>query len=339
MTDTVNAEQPQGIADSVTDTASAAAAFGKMGLFNATQQPNGTEAASPEQSQADTGGADEPPPEQTTDEPTGEDGGQQAEAQTEYFTVKIDGKEERVTRDELLAGYQKDKDYRLKTAKLAEERKALEQEREHLKAVQAERQHLAQMLGSVIPSIEKQISDKFGKVDWVQLARDNPAEWASMRAEFDAHQQQLMFAQQEKSRVERQQAEDFQRSHAKFLEAETAKLVEKIPEFADPEKGPKFKAEMKAFLKDAGFNDQEIGGIADHRSVLIARDAMLYRAAKKATATAAQAAKTAPQVQRPGASPRTDVRAEIQKSAMAKLAKTGRIEDAAAAFRTMKIFG
>ena len=53
----------------------------------------------------------------------------------------------------------------------------------------------------------------------------------------------------------------------------------------------------------------------------------------------AQAARVVPQVQRPGASPRVDVKAEIQKSAMEKLRKSGRPEDAAAVFRSMKLFG
>lgn len=337
MTDVPTTEQPR-IADSVTDTASAAAAFGKMGLFESTQPPADPNAVAETETTQETGGADVPPPEQI-DEPTGEDGGAQEEAQTEYFTVKIDGKEERVTRDELLAGYQKDKDYRLKTAKLAEERKALEQEREVLKQVQAERQHLASMLQNVIPTLERQLTDKFGKVDWVALARENPAEWAQMRAEYDAHQQQLMFAQSEKARVERQQAEDFQRSHQKFLEDQSKALAEKIPEFADADRGPKFKAELKTYLKGEGLNETEISGIADHRMVVIARKAMLYDAALKSKAAAAQTAKPVPNVQRPGVSPRTDVKAEIRKHAMAKLAQTGSVKDAAAAFRTMKIFG
>lgn len=335
MTDTVNAEQPAPVADSVTDEASAAVAFRKMGLFGDAQPAP----EQPVEESTDEAPASEVQAGEQTDEPTGEDAGEQVEPETEYFTVKIDGKEERVTRAELLAGYQKDRDYRLKTAKLADERKALDQEREVIKQVQAERQHLAQMLGNVIPNIQKQISDKFGKVDWVQLARENPAEWASMRAEYDAHMQQLAFAEAEKSRVERQQHEDFQKAHTKFLEEQSTKLVEKIPEFADAEKGPKFKAELKSYLKGEGLNETEISGIVDHRMVVIANKARLYDLAQKAKTAAAQAAKSVPQVQRPGASPRTDVKAEIRRSAIAKVAKTGSVEDAAAAFKSMKIFG
>lgn len=336
MTDTPTTEQPRH-ADSVTDVDSAAAAFGKMGLFGGPAPPNDPNAAPAEETTQETGGADVPQPEQT-DEPTGEDAPEQAQEEPTY-TVKIDGKEESVPLKELLAGYQKDKDYRLKTAKLADERKALEQEREVIKQVQAERQHLASMLQNVIPTLEKQLTDKFGKVDWVALARENPAEWAQMRAEFDAHQQQLMFAQSEKARVERQQAEDFQRSHQKFLEDQSRMLSEKIPEFADPDKGPKFKTELKSYLKGQGLNDTEISGIADHRMVVIARKAMLYDAALKSREAAAQTAKPVPNVQRPGASPRTDVKAEIRKHAMSKLAKTGSVDDAAAVFKSLKIFG
>lgn len=337
MTDTVNAEQPSNVADSVTDETSAADAFRKMGLFGDTAKPAAEQPV--EQSADETPASDVQAGEQT-DEPTGEDSPDQAEAQTEYFTVKIDGKEERVTRAELLAGYQKDRDYRLKTAKLAEDRKALETEREHVKAVQAERQHLASMLSNVIPQLEKQLSDKYANVDWLKLARENPAEWAGLRQEYDAHLGQLEHAKAEKARVERQQAEEFQQTYAKRLTEESERLREKIPEFADDAKGAKLRADLKTYLtKKEGLTDVEVSGIVDHRMVVIARKAMLYDLAQAAKAQAAQAANVAPPVQRPGASQRTDVKAEIRKSAMAKVAKTGSVEDAAAAFRHMKLFG
>lgn len=332
MTDVPQTEQPQSIADSVTDTNSAAAAFGKIGLFEAAPTPE----AEPAETQ-DTGAELELPPE-TTDEPTGEDGGAQADPQTEYFTVKIDGKEERVTRDELLAGYQKDKDYRQKTAKLADERKAIEAERTVIEQAKAERERLAAMLGNVIPQLEKQLTDKYAKVDWVALARENPAEWAQMRAEFDAHQQQLMFAQSEKARVDKQQRDDFERSYGERLDAEKQKLRELVPEFADPEKGKKLSDDLAShLLTERGLTKAEVSGITDHRMVLIALDAMKYRAALKARKEAANTAKPVPQVQKPGASPRTDVKAEIRKHAMGRLEKSGSVKDAAAVFRTMKI--
>lgn len=340
MTDTTNTEQPSNLADSVTDEHSAADAFRKMGLFGAPQAETQAAEPAPEQSDDDgAGGADVPPPASEHDEPAEEDGTPQDDAQTEYFTVKVDGKEERVTRDELLAGYQKDRDYRLKTAKLAEERKALESQRSEIEAARAERQQLAAKLSNVIPALEKQIADKFQNVDWVKLARENPAEWAQMRAEFDAHIGQLEHAKAEKARADQAHAEEFQRTYQQRLKDEGEKLREKIPEFADETKGAKLRADLKGFLKESGLTDTEISGIVDHRMVVIARDAMLYRAAQKSKAQAAQAANVAPKVQRPGASPRTDVKADIRRAAIQKVAKTGSVEDAAAAFRSMKIFG
>jgi len=340
MTDTTNTEQPANVADSVTDESSAADAFRKMGLFGAPQADAAAEEPAPEQSGAETtDGADVPPADDTQDGPAEEDGAGQDDAQTEYFTVKIDGKEEQVTRAELLAGYQKDRDYRLKTAKLAEERKALDAQRSEIEAARAERQQLAAKLSNVIPALEKQIADKFHNVDWVKLARESPADWAQMRAEFDAHIGQLEHARAEKTRADQQQAEEFHRTYQERLKAEGEKLREKIPEFADETKGAKLRADLKAYLKSEGLTETEISGITDHRMVLIARDAMLYRAAQKSKAQAAVAANVAPRVQRPGASPRNDVKADIRRAAIQKVAKTGSVDDAAAAFKQMKIFG
>ena len=47
----------------------------------------------------------------------------------------------------------------------------------------------------------------------------------------------------------------------------------KIPEFSDPQKSTKFRNQMRATLTDYGFNDQEIGSLADHRFLMVLKDA------------------------------------------------------------------
>ena len=40
---------------------------------------------------------------------------------------------------------------------------------------------------------------------------------------------------------------------------------------------------MRNTLRDYGFNDQEIGSLADHRFLMVAKDAMSYKALKTKT--------------------------------------------------------
>lgn len=350
MTEPSNADTSPPPAESVTDVRSAASAFAKMGVFEdikpkperAPQPAQDQEQPEPQEQTAPEGGgegAEALPPPESQDGLTEEDTPEQADEEPLY-TVKIDGKEERVPLKELLAGYQKDKDYRLKTAKIAEERKAIEAERERVAALNAERQHYAQMLGNVIPALQQGIEQRFGNVDWQKLADEDPAHYVKTRAAYDAEMQKLSLAQAEQTAAQRRHAEEVHRSLQTKVASEREKLVKAIPAFADKEKAPKLAKAVSEHLKAAyGFSDDELSGIVDHRILVVAYDAMRQRQADKSRMEAVRAAKTVPQVQRPGASPRTDTKSEALKTARAQLSKTGKVEDAARVFKSLNIFG
>ena len=72
------------------------------------------------------------------------------EATIDYYTVKVDGAEVDVSANELIAGYQRNGDYTRKTQAVAEDRKAVEGERQQFAPAQQElltmREHLAARL-------------------------------------------------------------------------------------------------------------------------------------------------------------------------------------------------
>jgi len=62
------------------------------------------------------------------------------------YKVKASGEEVEVELDELIKGYQQGADYTKKSQALAEQRKAIEAERQHLEYVKQERQAYAQIV-------------------------------------------------------------------------------------------------------------------------------------------------------------------------------------------------
>lgn len=239
------------------------------------------------------------------------------------YRVKVNGEELTVTFDELRNGYQRDADYRQKTSKLAEDRRALE----------AERTQNAELLKNVIPALQIQLQDKFANVNWQELANSDPAKYVALKAEFDQYATRLHIAQTEQQRIEAQTKAQRDADLKERVQQERAKLIEKLPAFGDPEKGKALASEIKSFLKGQGYTDEEIGGAYDHRALTIAHDAMQYRKAQKAKAEAAKQAKTVPQVQKPGNATKADPRQAAVSAATERFGQTGKVEDLAAVLR------
>jgi hypothetical protein len=164
--------------------------------------------------------------------------------------------------------------------KASEEARRLEAERTLLANDRAQQVTLLQsVLYQLTPELQR-----FQQIDWDKLARERPAEWAQERQAFDGLQMRWNIAQQQIGQIQTQQQNDQAKQQQTFLQAEHTKLVEKVPEFADRAKLKAFGEDLVKYLPE--FTAQEINSVADHRQLMIARDAMLYR---KAMALRAQA--------------------------------------------------
>ena len=53
-------------------------------------------------------------------------------------------------------------------------------------------------------------------------------------------------------------------------------MVQRLPEWTDPDKGPKLKQNIKSFAVKKGFTEQEVSSLIDARSVDVLHKAMLY---------------------------------------------------------------
>lgn len=252
----------------------------------------------------------------------------QDETKPEVFTVKVDGKEVEVTLDELQKGYSRTQDYTRKTQQLAEARKAAEAE---LQAIRAEREQYAQLLGALSEQVKTAAEPK---IDWDRLYQEDPIEYVRQREVMRENREKAAAIQAEQQRLaeiaQQEQMQQFQAVKAKESEA----LLEALPAWKDPAKAKAEKAMLVEFGQKMGFTPQELGNIFDHRVVLALRKAALYDQMQAKRQGIKPVTNNGPRPAKPGAAGRVS---QMSDSARAnqRLAKTGRVQDAASAIELL----
>jgi hypothetical protein len=192
------------------------------------------------------------------DEPTEEESEVEAEEEGEaheedgsHFTVKVDGKEERVKLDELLAGYSRTADYTRKTQALSTERKSLEEE---LKQARAERAEYAQYL----PHVRKMIEGTEKEPNWDELKAKDPAQWAIKREEWRERREKLSAVDAEQKRLADLNKGEQDKHRAKILVEQKAELMKRLPAWKDAKVAKAQAKEVGEWMKKQGFSDQEL---------------------------------------------------------------------------------
>lgn len=241
--------------------------------------------------------------------------------QPQAFTVKVDGEEVEVTLDELLKGYSREADYTRKTQALAERSKEIDQYRtvrdQYLGTIQALEQHLT--------------TNEPPKPD-PALRQSNPAEYAAQVADRQQWEADQNATKAERQRLEAEKAEEFRQWLAEKTAEEQKKLVEVLPEWADKEKGPALRKSLQTYAVGAGFTEEELGGVVDHRLVVLLDKARRFDALQAKAEPVLKKAKEAPVLKpgaRPNASPARGKKKEMQRL-QDRARKTGRAEDVAA---------
>jgi hypothetical protein len=249
---------------------------------------------------------------------------------TQKIPVTIDGKIVELTPSEIAEHYKnglRQQDYTRKTMEIAEARKAAEAE---LSTARQERQIYAQQL----QAMQQQIGQALGEqqnIDWQQLLDTDPVEYLRQQHLYNQRQAAYQQNQQEQQRIWQQQQAEQQNHIKKFLGEQREELFAKLPEWKDEGKMKAEREEIKTFLRDNAFNDDEINSIADHRHVLLARKAMMYdRLMEKAKAASKKVQPLPAKVERPGV---TQSGAPDKRSAaFQRLSKEKSVEAGAAAF-------
>ena len=244
----------------------------------------------------------------------------EAAEDTNLIPVKINGKEERWTLDQLKQsaagqGYinQKMQENAALEKQYKEQAQALAQQQQQVLAMYQQAQQ-GGLQAPTPPSKELFDQDPIGYME-AKLTYDEAKA---------AHDQQLMQLQG----MHQQQAQQQQAAKQAYLAEQAEVLKQYIPEIADPEKGEKLKAGIMDAGIHYGFTPEEMAGVSDARYVRALNDARKYRqlvANKQKSQSKADGVRP---VVKAGAKKRPDGQAATRKKAHQRLQKTGSIDDA-----------
>ena len=283
-----------------------------------------TEAAA---SAEDESGVEDAPEEESAEEQSEESEESEEQDQPQTFTVKVDGKEVAVTLEELQKGYSRTQDYTRKTQQIAEVRKQVEQETQ---AVRAEREQYAQLLGA----LQAQLQSSEPQVDLDRLYHEDPIEWVRQKEVLRERQEKAYAIQAEQQRLSQLSQQEQQRAMEAHLESEKDALLAALPEWRDPKKAKAEKALVLESAKSVGFSEDDLKSVYDHRLVLLLRKAAMYDQMVSKRQDIKPVVNNGPRTAKPGAAGRVSTTTETTR-AKQRLAKTGRVDDAASAIELL----
>ena len=242
------------------------------------------------------------------------------------YSVKVAGQEFNVTLDELRNGYSRDADYRRKTEDLAYDKKQFQTESEK------QRQDYSTKLGELnqmMSVAQQQLNAEINSADLEKLYEEDPTEAARIEHRLKKKQEKLNLAMEKTQSEQKKQFDG-------FLQDQQRKLVQKMPEFSNPEKASQLKSSMKNTLNSYGFNDQEIAQVYDHRIVMLVNDAMKFRSMQKAKPNMAKKISKPGKVFSSGVKQtKADINLKARKDKLSRLRKSGSTKDAASIFLDM----
>ena len=247
----------------------------------------------------------------------------QVETETEdtmLIPVKVDGKEEQWTLDQLKQSAAGQAAINKRFQEAAEARKQIEQQAAALAQQQQQVMRLYQqaqengVTAPTPPSRELFESDPIGYME-------EKLKYDEAKASYDQQMYQVHQMQQQQSQ---QQAQ----AHQSYLQEQAELLKQHIPEIADPEKGAQLKNDLMQVGMDYGFTADEMANVSDARYVRALNDARKYRQLVAKRKQAQQKGEKARPVVKAGAKKTTDGQAATRKKAQTRLQKTGSINDA-----------
>ena len=257
-----------------------------------------------------------------------------SESDAQKVTIEIDGKTVELTPEQIKEAYKaglRQDDYTRKTMQVAEQRKAAEAE---IARARHERESYAQNLAQAQALLQASLVEQGRTINWDALAQNDPAEFVKQKHLYEQRQAAFQQNQARLAQLEAVRQSEAQRMEQLTLSEQQESLLAKLPNWKDPAKAKTEREGIKKTLAEYGFRDEEIANVKDHRAVLLARDAMLYRQMMaKTNAAEKKVANAPPRVERPAGGEKTGL--DKRAAQFQKLGKTGRVEDAAALFASI----
>ena len=296
-------------------------ATGKFVKKSPDPEPDGDDPDTDPEAEAEPDAGEEEAPEAETAE----------EKAARLLKVKLDGMEQELPEEEVVKGYLRQSDYTRKTQELAEQRKRFEAE--EVATVRQEREYYAERLQALADALETLAPSQ--EPDWAQLGKElTPEEFGQRFQAWQNGRSQKQRLESEYARVRDLQMQDEQRARAERLRVEQERLELAIPELKDPEKGKMLREDLVAYAHSIGFTDDELGGVEDHRALVILDKARRYDESQKRRPTVEAKVEKALSGMKPsGSVPKP--KAKVTETLRTKLRAGGSLDDAAALLDTL----
>jgi hypothetical protein len=230
------------------------------------------------------------------------------------------GEEEYYTGEELADGWMRQKTFTQKTQLLAEQRKEMEAERAK---VSQEREQYQQGLQQYLSQPEPQPPSE-------ELFETDPLAYMKAKDDYRDALAQRSQAQAEYQRVEGERMREANLQRQEYLQRESEKLTNLIPEWRDENVATKEKQAIREYGVSLGYSAEEMDSIGDARAIALMRKSLLFDSMTQKGKTKLQRGPEGVATLRPGGQQPQRRLTEFHKAKM-KLAKSGRHEDATSA--------
>ena len=263
------------------------------------------------------------------DEPQEDQVEEEESEQPQLYTIKVDGEEQQVTLEELQNGYSRQRDYTRKTQELAQQRKAIEAKYQEISQKDA-------IYSQLLPRMESTLKGELeNEPDWNALYEADPIAYVREKDIWNEKKQKLQAVQAESQRLQQESAMAQQQQLQQFLQYGQQQLLEQIPEWQDNEVASKEKMAIRDYgVNVLGYTPQEMDSVYDYRVLLGLRNAWLQHKTQQATKVKPTEKKAAARTARPGTSNVPKSTTPVKK-ARQRLAKTGKVQDAAKLFEQL----
>mgnify|MGYP003124921285 FL=1 len=259
----------------------------------------------------------------------------ESDSQETLYEVTINGVKQQVTLDELTKGYSRESDYTRKTMDLSDQRKEVESMQENLKkeldAVKSSRDQYEVQIGELTKNLNQEEN-----IDWDALYNSDPAQYVRKKAEQDKRKEALLIAQQEQQRINQEKRAEQEKVYQDYIAKERKLLADKLPIYADKDKGKDYVEKLKNFALESGYSQKELDMMVDHRAVLMLDKAFRYNQLQKTKLDKNKVNKP-PRIVRSNASnvsEESDVKQRHDRR-MNKLKKSGSVRDAQSVLKEM----
>jgi hypothetical protein len=249
--------------------------------------------------------------------------------QPQLYTIKVDGEDTEVTLEELQNGYSRQRDYTRKTQELAEQRKAIEAQQQEVSQKDA-------IYSQLLPRMEATLKGELeNEPDWNTLYEADPIAYVREKDVWNEKKQKLQAVQAEAQRVQQESQVEQQKKLQQFVEYGNKQLLDQIPEWQDNDVSSKEKMAIRDYgVNVLGYTPQEMDSVYDYRVLLGLRNAWLQHKTQQATKVKPTEKKAAARTARPGTSNVPKSTTPVKK-ARQRLAKTGKVQDAAKLFEQL----